>query len=115
MTESLGIQLGRRLKELREARGLTQVQLAELLGKSVETISNFERGKTLPSLVTLEQVAGRLNVNILDFFEDVAIRSTDDDTLSDNAKTVRNAAELLPESDLEILVGVIGVLDSRRR
>lgn len=74
MSEALRNQLGGRLRELREARGLTQAQLAHLLGKSLETISNFERGKTLPSLVTLEQLAGVLGVSMQDFFSDRVIK-----------------------------------------
>lgn len=77
MSEALRKQVGGRLKELREARGLTQAQLAHLLGKSWETISNFERGKTLPSLVTLEQVAGVLGLSMREFFDDRPVqRST---------------------------------------
>lgn len=79
MSEALRIQLGGRLRELRESRGLTQAQLAHLLGKSWETISNFERGKTLPSLVTLEQVAGVLGLSMRDFFDDKVIQPSADD------------------------------------
>ena len=43
MAMELSKNVGRKIKQHREARGLTQVQLASLLGKSVETISNFER------------------------------------------------------------------------
>lgn len=44
----------------RRALGLTQAQLAERLGVDTETLSRFERGKHLPSLVTLERLAGLL-------------------------------------------------------
>ncbi|KJS39995.1 MAG: hypothetical protein VR70_07005 [Rhodospirillaceae bacterium BRH_c57] len=79
MSDALRKQVGGRLKELREARGLTQVQLAHLLGKALETISNFERGKTLPSLVTLEQLAGVLGVSMKEFFDDRVIQRSEDD------------------------------------
>lgn len=79
MSEALRNQLGGRLRELRESRGLTQAQLAHLLGKSWETISNFERGKTLPSLVTLEQLAGVLGVSMREFFSERAIERSSDE------------------------------------
>lgn len=41
---------GARLKALREARLLTQVQLAELSSLTPVMISLFERGRRLPSL-----------------------------------------------------------------
>jgi transcriptional regulator with XRE-family HTH domain len=73
MSEQLRSQLGNRLRELREKHGFTQQQLAQAIGKSWETISNFERGKTLPSLVTLEQLAGLLRLSMRDFFDNRVI------------------------------------------
>lgn len=110
----LGEQIGRRIKSLREAKGLTQAQVADRLRKSVETISNFERGKTLTSVVTLGQLARVLNVRIADFFENTA-PAGDDGDLSDSAMVVRNAVDLLPEDDLEIVAGLVKVLEARRR
>lgn len=110
----LGEQIGRRIKSLREAKGLTQAQVADKLRKSVETISNFERGKTLTSVVTLGQLARILNVGIADFFQDSA-PADDDADMSDSAIIVRNAAEMLSEDDLEIVAGLVKVLEGRRR
>ena len=70
MATDLGRRVGRKIRAYREQRGLTQAQLAELVGKGVETISNFERGKTIPALVTLEQIAGHLEVSLMDLFDD---------------------------------------------
>jgi transcriptional regulator with XRE-family HTH domain len=114
MPMQLGEQIGRRIKSLREAKGLTQAQVADRLRKSVETISNFERGKTLTSVVTLGQLARVLNVRIADFFEGAA-PAGDDHDLSDSAIIVRNAVDLLPEDDLEIVAGLVKVLEARRR
>lgn len=114
MTQELGIQLGRRLKEIREARGLTQAQLAELSLRSVETISNFERGKTLPGLTTLEMLSQRLHVQMKDFFQDTDIEPRGP-AHSGAARTIINAIDILPDEDLEILVGVVKVLEKRHR
>ena len=59
--------IGQRLKLARKRAGLTQADLAELMQKSVETLSNLERGNALTSLETLSQLALSLNVP-LDFF-----------------------------------------------
>lgn len=107
-------QVGRRIKELREARGLTQAQLANLLGKSIETISNFERGKVATSLLTLEQLARRLDVRVKDFFDETMPLPVQQPS-SDSARAITNALELLPEDDLEIVAGLVGVLEARRR
>ena len=115
MTMGIGQKIGRRIKELREARGLTQVQLAAILGKSVETISNFERGKVLTSLHTLEQLARHLNARMKDFFDDEAPSHQSTGSVSRHATTIRNAVNFLPEDDLEIVAGLVDVLETRRR
>jgi transcriptional regulator with XRE-family HTH domain len=68
MKRDLGIKFGRRLRELREARALTQAQVASSILKSVETISNFERGKTLPGLRTVAHLADILGVDMKELF-----------------------------------------------
>lgn len=52
------------LKELREAAGLTQRQLAELVGVTDQTISNLERGATKPTLDTARALARVLGVAV---------------------------------------------------
>ena len=49
---------------LRKARNWTQSDLAERVGVDTETISRFERGATLPSLLTLEKISKSLKVGI---------------------------------------------------
>src|SRR5436305_6731524 len=57
-----GIRLGERLRELRRAAGMTQSDLAgERFSK--EYVSQIERGKTRPTLETIEWLAGRLGVD----------------------------------------------------
>lgn len=114
MTQELGILLGRRLKEIREARGLTQAQLAELSLKSVETISNFERGKTLPGLTTLELLSQRLHVQMKDFFQETDVEPHGP-AHTGAARTIANALDILSDEDLDILAGVVKVLEKRRR
>jgi transcriptional regulator with XRE-family HTH domain len=58
-----------RLKTSRKARQLTQEDLAGLIGRSVDAISNVERAKGLPSLDTLEAIAVKLEIPIAEFFE----------------------------------------------
>ena len=114
MSSDIGIRLGERIKHLREAKGMTQAQLATALGKSIETISNFERGKTIPSVRTLEHVANVLGQPIGALFEgESSIQGPR--ILSKHASRVANAAEILPEQDLEILAGVARVLEGRKR
>ncbi|MDR0576997.1 MAG: helix-turn-helix domain-containing protein [Candidatus Accumulibacter sp.] len=52
--------LGARIAARRKALGWTQSDLAEHVGVDTETISRFERGAALPSLVTLEKLSDEL-------------------------------------------------------
>jgi len=56
--------LGRRLKQAREARGMTQAHLATLLRCRQPTISEYEKGKTLPSLEVFWRISEILGVGM---------------------------------------------------
>lgn len=47
--------------------GLSQEKFGEMVGLSKDTISNIERGKYLPNISTLVNIANKLDVSI-DFF-----------------------------------------------
>jgi transcriptional regulator with XRE-family HTH domain len=56
--------LPERLKEIRLARGLTQVRLAELLEVSPRVYNRWEKGIAAPHLDTVIQIANILQVNL---------------------------------------------------
>jgi transcriptional regulator with XRE-family HTH domain len=60
--------LGQRIAALRKAKKLTQEQLAENVGCSVEFISLVERGVNAPSVAGLEKFAKILKVEVRDLF-----------------------------------------------
>ncbi len=62
------IDLGMRLKELRTKRGLSQTELAELVGVTPSTISQVESNLIYPSLPALLKMAEVLSVEISSFF-----------------------------------------------
>lgn len=61
-----------RLKEIMADRGVTNVALAKQLGYTEVAVSNMVRGKSLPSLNTLEKIADILGVGMRDFFDEEA-------------------------------------------
>jgi transcriptional regulator with XRE-family HTH domain len=63
------IDVGRRLRELRAARGLSIRALAEQSNLNVNTLSLIENQRTSPSVSTLQQLAQTLHVPISTFFE----------------------------------------------
>jgi transcriptional regulator with XRE-family HTH domain len=60
--------LGRRIADLRRVRKLTQEQLAEAVGCSVEFISLVERGVNAPSVAGLAGFAKVLKVDVKELF-----------------------------------------------
>lgn len=58
------IELGKRIKELRKANGLTQVQLAHTIGKDQQSIQMLEKGKFNPTYFYLKEVAEGLNTTV---------------------------------------------------
>ena len=59
---------GRRLKELRKQRKLTQEQLAELVDLDPKQICRIENGGCFTTFDTLEKIARIFNVTIYDLF-----------------------------------------------
>ena len=50
-----------RLKELRKERGLTQKQLAEVLETTDDSIFSWEKGRSQPSIETLQKICNSFN------------------------------------------------------
>lgn len=60
--------LGNRLKDIRAERGLTQQQLATLVGVSRKTINTVENSVFLPSTLLALILARALEVKVEDIF-----------------------------------------------
>ncbi|MFT3809118.1 MAG: helix-turn-helix transcriptional regulator [Micropepsaceae bacterium] len=60
--------LGTRLREARTEAGLTQAQLAELIGVSRKTINTVENGVFVPSTTLALKLARALKTNVESLF-----------------------------------------------
>lgn len=74
---SLGVLLGRNIAERRIALGLTQSEFAERLGADTVTVSRFERGSHLPSLLRLEKIAETLGMPLAELLSQSTSLCTD--------------------------------------
>ena len=63
------IKIGSFLKELRNEKGLTQVQLAEQLNVSNRSVSRWETGSTLPDISILVELAEFYEVDIKEIID----------------------------------------------
>lgn len=61
--------LGKRIKELRESKNISQLKLAEELNMEASNLSKIERGIQIPKEESLIKLANALNVSIKDLFD----------------------------------------------
>jgi transcriptional regulator with XRE-family HTH domain len=59
--------LSEAIRAARRRAGLSQVELAELLGVRQSSVSQWERGSTMPSTVHLLALTAALKCSLLDF------------------------------------------------
>lgn len=68
MSEDVRKLLGTRIAKLRKVKGLTQLELAELMDVSTSTIANIELGKRFLTNKTLEKITSVLEVEYMELF-----------------------------------------------
>ena len=88
---ALSVNVGNKLRELREARNMSMRMLAGKSGLSANALSMIERGKTSPSVSTLYKISDALGISITSFFgvqpdrqQVVALRSDERTRISFN-------------------------------
>ena len=58
-----------KIKEIREKKGLTQLELANKLGTTYQVISDYERNKRTPSIERAMQLADALECSLDDLVD----------------------------------------------
>lgn len=69
MRKSVPNQFGDHIRNLRQARALTQEGLAERSGLSVDAVRRIERGAFSPSLETVRKLASGLEISLRTLFQ----------------------------------------------
>jgi transcriptional regulator with XRE-family HTH domain len=70
MSEDVRRMVGRNVRRLRIAAGLSQAELAERMGVDRAYVSGLELGQRNPTVLTLWHIARALEVKVLLFFEE---------------------------------------------
>jgi len=97
MKRELSRTIGFRIKRAREAAGLTQEQLAGLIDRTKEAVSNIERGVSLPGLDTLQTICDATKVPLT-----ILLEANEED-----------AAALDQRAQLNALFGRLSAADQR--
>jgi HTH-type transcriptional regulator / antitoxin HipB len=64
------LELGERIRGLREARGISQAELGRRIGSTQPAIARLEAGRVSPTLETLDRVAAALGAELIVDFAD---------------------------------------------
>lgn len=76
------VEIGRRIRKIRKEKGLTQVQLAEMVLVSGSSITRLEKGETMVSVFTLRAIAKVLDVPVSWLLEEEGQSADPKDQLS---------------------------------
>ena len=104
--------VGTRLSEVRRDRGLTQEQLAELVGVDPQTIQRAETGRTALSLLRLRAIARALGVGLAELFtaEDGQLSGVPEAPWVDDELQAAVAFKAIPEDRRRWAVKVLRAL-----
>lgn len=111
MTEFLKQTIGQRVRAARKAVSQTQEQLAEEVGCTIESISNIERGVSLPTIRTLSRISSILGISLRDMFPDEI------DSLGPKAEKRAQLNALftrLTDADADAVLAMIATLADKR-
>lgn len=98
---------GLRVQTFRRQQKLTQEALAEKIDRSVDTVSNLERGVSSTRIETAFRLAEALNVNILDLFDVNPANVTD----RERRQTIDRLISLVSSEDAETVAAVISQVE----
>ncbi len=92
--EKLKSQIGANIASYRKRAGMTQVGLAEKLNYSDKAVSKWERGESVPDVLTLAQLAEQFGITVNDLL-------VDPEALPEDAGMVQQAMEQVVEKTLK--------------
>ncbi|AOZ97764.1 helix-turn-helix domain-containing protein [Butyrivibrio hungatei] len=93
--------IGKKIKDARTKKNMTQLELADIVGVSYQAVSNWERGNTMPDITKLPDIAKALELNIADLLGDneaanAVNKVTSDDDTPLSASEIAEIAPILP-------------------
>ena len=67
--EQIHLDIGKRIREIRQSKNLTQQQLANILESDISTVNRIELGKTNARLSSIIALSRALEVSLYDIFK----------------------------------------------
>ncbi len=102
---------GKQLRTYRRERDLTQEELAHMINRSVDALSNIERGLSLPSTETLIALSESLDIPLANFVKTLDPRPEAGSKELQKLRTELNGiTKKMDERQLTIAIGQMKVL-----
>lgn len=113
--------IGNNIKKYREAKGLTQKQVAEAVGKTKNVVSNWEQGSNKPDTDTVSILCGLFDIdaNTLMGWDNTEQLKADAKNVADQILRNPKIKEMLPEiagmssEDIDLLKSFIQRMKSK--
>ena len=98
-----------KIRELRKQKGFTQQQLADIVGVSNVSLSNYERGVQAPDIEILSRLADALGVSV-DTLIGRNIDLIEDHPITQEAKILAKGVDRLSPSDRRQILEIAHVM-----
>jgi len=107
------MEIGERIKKIREARGLSQKEVATIIKMDQSQYSKLEKDKTDPSVSTLAKVATALGVQLSELFADDLLKDVNsyDKSLMEKISLI----DQLDEDEKKSIFKIIDGLTSKKK
>lgn len=107
-------EIGLSVRALRRAKGMTQSQLADLVGRTTDAVSQIERGVNMPSLETLIALGDGLSVPV-DALLQISDTRKEGIGRVDLMREANAILQSLADDDLRFAAEILAVIHRRQR
>ncbi|HBO5741818.1 TPA: helix-turn-helix transcriptional regulator [Pseudomonas aeruginosa] len=105
--KALAEAVGRAIAKQRMRCGMTQDEVAEILGVGNEAVSRIERGIVMPNIARLFEFATIFNCNVMELLSEASLRP------DDQASRISGLLNALEEGDRQLVVEMVERLSER--
>jgi transcriptional regulator with XRE-family HTH domain len=104
--KAFNMEIGERIKKIREARGLSQKEIANMIKMDQSQYSKLEKDKTDPSVSTLAKVAKALGIQLSELFANDLLKD-----VNSYDKSLMEKITLIDQLDEEEKTSLFKIID----